>query len=593
MRPAFYRRAAALLVLLHLLLAGAYSAWNPLGEAPDEADHWAYVVYLARERALPVGPQQTQSKHPPLFHASAALVASLAEPRADFLRPNPDIALAPGPTQSPNFFIHTAQEAWPWRGGALAFHLARGWAVLLSSLTVAAVYGLGRAALPQRPGVALLATGLAAVLPEFAFVGSAVNNDGAAALFATLGLWGGFAIYQGRGRLRCGWWTPPALGLGLLAKVSTTALWPVVGLLIVLGAAREVLSSERASVGAWRAAVWRTWPRWALTGLAVFVPALVIAAPWWLRNWRLYGDPLGMALVRATVDERSGGWGLAETAWLLRGWFFSFWGKFGGAGHVPYPAWVYWGWGVLALAGVAGLGLAWRRERGTRLPMALLALAALAVAAGIGRYSLIALGTDQGRLLFPALGPLLLLLALGLAAWIPARHAPISGAALTGGVALLAAYGLVGVIRPAFGPPPPPPRDEMAALPVASAPITFGELTLAGWQLADGPLLYWRAEAAPTQDWRTQLRIVAEDGALVWEWQRSPGYGRFSTDRWPAGTVMADRYRVRWPDWAGPGRYRVEVGLAPAGGALVQPNGPQDLVSGDFPYAFLGWLKRP
>lgn len=591
MRPAFYPTAAALLVLLHLLLAGAYSVWNPLGEAPDEADHWAYVVYLARERALPVGPQQTQSKHPPLFHASAALVASLAEPSADFLRPNSDIAIAPGPTQSPNFFVHTAQEAWPWRGGVLAFHLARGWAVLLSSLTVAAVYGLGRAALPQRPGVALLAMGLAATLPEFAFIGSTVNNDGAAALFATLGLWGGFAIYQGGGRLRSGWWTPPALGLGLLAKVSTTALWPVVGLLIVLGAARAGLASGRAPGGAWPAAVWRTRPRWVITGPAVFVPALVIAAPWWLRNWRLYGDPLGLALMRATVDERSGGWGLAETGWLLRGWFFSFWGKFGGAGHIPYPVWVYWLWGALALAGLIGLVITWRRERGARLPMALLALAVLAVAAGIGRYSLIALGTDQGRLLFPALGPLLLLLALGLAAWIPARHAHSLGAALIGGVALLALYGLLGVIRPAFGPPHPPTPGEIAALSVG-VPITFGELTLAGRQLEGDPVLYWQAKAAPAQDWRTLLRVVAEDGALVWEWQRSPGYGRFSTDRWPAGTVMADRYEVKWPGWAGPGRYRVEVGLAPAGGAFVLPNGPQGIVA-DSPYAFLGWLERP
>jgi hypothetical protein len=528
-----------------------------------------------------------------LFHAGAALVASLAEPRADFLRPNPDIALEPGPTQSPNFFIHTAQEAWPWRGGALAFHLARAWAVLLSTLTVAAVYGLGRAALPYRPGVALLAVGLASTLPEFAFVGSAVNNDGAAALFATLGLWGGFAIYQGQGRLPAGWWTPLALGLGLLAKVSTLALWPVVGLLIVLGAARPVLAPDRAVLAAWLRTVWVAWPRWVVTGLAVFAPALLIAAPWWLRNWRLYGDPLGMALVRATVDERSGAWGLAETVWLLRGWFVTFWGKFGGAGHIPYPAWVYWLWGGLALAGVIGLGIVWRRDHAARLPMMLLALACLCVAGGIWRYSLIALGTDQGRLLFPALGPLLLLLALGLAAWAPARYAHVLGAALIGGVALLAIYGLAGVMRPAFSPLPPPTPAEIAADAREGTPVEFGELALVGWQLKGGPVLYWQADAAPTQDWRVLLRVVAEDGALVWEWQRSPGYGRLSTDRWPAGTVVRDAYAVGWPNWAGAGRYRVEVGLAPAGGELVQPSGPPEIVPGDHPYFLLGWLERP
>ena len=41
------------LVLGHLLLALAYGLLNPLGEAPDEADHWAYVVHIAREHELP------------------------------------------------------------------------------------------------------------------------------------------------------------------------------------------------------------------------------------------------------------------------------------------------------------------------------------------------------------------------------------------------------------------------------------------------------------------------------------------------------------------------------------------------------------
>lgn len=583
---------AALLVLLHLLLALAYSVWNPLGEAPDEADHWAYVVYLARERQLPTGPRVTQSKHPPFYHAGAAAIASLAEPRFDFLRANPDIAITPGPTQSPNFFIHTAQEAWPWRDGPLAFHLARLWSVLLSTLAVAAVYGLGRAALPARPGIALLATGIAAALPELAFVGSAANNDGAAAFWSTLALWGAFAIYQGEGRLRPGWWTPLALGLGFLSKVSTAALWPVAGLLILLGAARQAPTAQKGP-RAWLGRLIAAWPRWAGTGLAVFVPALLIAAPWLARNWRLYGDPLGMALVQATVDLRTGPWGWAETVWLLRGWFVSFWGKFGGAGHLSYPVWVYWLLAALSLAGLAGLAVRLRRDRALRLPAALLALAVLAVAVGIWRYSLLALGTDQGRLLFPALGPLLLLLAAGLSAWAPRRGAGWVGAALVLGLAALAVYGLSGVIRPAFAPPPPPTPEELATLSGAGAPVAFGELALAGWRVEETPILYWQAMTAPTQDWRTVLRVTAEDGTLVWEWRRSPGYGRWSTDRWPAGAVVRDRYQIGWPDWAGPGRYRVEVGLMPYGGEPVPPvSEAGSETEPDHPYHFLGWLER-
>ncbi len=197
-RPSPQRARSGLLILLiaHLALTIAYSAMVPLGEAPDEADHWAYIVYLAQERRLPDSPAMTQAKHPPLYHATAALVASLAEPRFDFLRANPDIRLNPAEWDeagSPNFFIHTALEAWPWRDGALAFHLARLWSALLSTLTVWATFGLLRTALPTQPAVAWAGTGLLAFLPEFAFIGGSANNDNLAALCGTLALWGGLA----------------------------------------------------------------------------------------------------------------------------------------------------------------------------------------------------------------------------------------------------------------------------------------------------------------------------------------------------------------------------------------------------------------
>ena len=79
---------ALLFIVGHLVLTLAYSVLNPLGEAPDEADHWAVVVHLAREKALPVGPRITQSKHPPLYHMGAALATTLAEADNTFMRAN-------------------------------------------------------------------------------------------------------------------------------------------------------------------------------------------------------------------------------------------------------------------------------------------------------------------------------------------------------------------------------------------------------------------------------------------------------------------------------------------------------------------------
>ena len=576
---------AILLVLLHALLATAFSIGNPLGEAPDETDHWAYAVYLARERSLPEGPRVTQSKHPPFYHASTAAVASLATPHFGFLRANPDIAIHPSPTQSPNFFIHTTLEDWPWREGVLAFHLGRLWSVFLSSATVAAIYALARRALPKHPNVALLATGLAAALPEFAFIGGSVSNDNAAALFSTLALWGGFTLYRCNGVWQSGWWTPIALGCGLLAKVSTIALWPVIGMCILLGTARGPSNTSIASADNvdWRALL-HHWRRWLISGLVIFLPALAVAVPWLLRNWRLYGDLTGMTLVQQTIDLRTTPWTWPDTLWLLQGWFLSFWGKFGAVGHIPYPSWTYWLLGLVSLVGISGIGLGCR-TRPARLPILLLILAVLLVALSMWQYSLIALGTDQGRLLFPAIGPLLLLLAFGLASWPWEKVRTGLGRALASmliaALTLLALYGLLGVIRPAFAPPPPPSPDALATAE-ASRPMTFGELTLHAWTLQSDPILFWHAPARPTQDWRINLRVTAEDGTLVWEWRRSPGYGRFSTDHWTAGTILRDAYAVQWPEWAGPGRYRVEVTTYPFGGE------PGEV----YPFALVGWLER-
>lgn len=624
------RAALALLLIAHLALTVAYSAIAPLGEAPDEADHWAYIVYLARERRLPESPSMTQAKHPPLYHATAALVASLAEPRADFLRANPDIRLNPADWNeagSPNFFVHTALEEWPWRDGPLAFHLARLWSALLSTLTVAAAFGLLRTTLPNRPAVAWAGAGLLAFLPEFAFIGGSANNDNLAALCGTLALWGGMAIFRAGLRagndetadakmarirgcaqapsrvsrsdcqrekpakassperqmaiLKSGWWTPLALGCGLLAKVSTAALWPVVGIAVVAGiwAAQDTMRQPLA------ARVRHTLPKILIAGLLVFLPALLIAAPWFWRNWTLYGDPLGMEFARQTVDLRTGPWTAADTAWLLRGWFISFWGKFGGAGHIPMAGWLYIGLAVLTA--LAGLGLVramfLRRATGEQFAVALLVLATFLTGLGIWRYSLVALGTDQGRLLYPAVGAIAGLLALGWLGWTPERWHPYAAVAITLLSLVLGSYGLLGVIRPAYAAPATAvwrvteqPQTSMGL----AEPITFGEITLLAAALDGGPILYWTAANRPTQDWRVILRVTAEDGTLIWEWKRSPGAGRFSTDRWPAGYVMRDVYRVAWPDWAVPGRYRVEVTAYPFGGEPVAPP------------LLIGWLMR-
>lgn len=337
-------------VTARLLLGFAYSALNPLGEAPDEADHYAYAVYIGREGRLPEGTTVTQAKHPPLYYLLAAAVARPTGMDFTFLRANPDVGVT-AEAQAPNFFIHTMLERWPWRGGALAMHLGRLLSVLAGAVLVVATYKLGRALWPRGSSVALAAAAFVAFLPESLFIGGAMSNDMLAAMFSALALW---AAVAGRGWLSAAL-AGLCLGLGFVTKVSSVAVWPVAGLAILLADAPppQLISSPLPHT--WRAI------RHSLRSVLAGLIALAVAAPWLVRNWQLYGDPMGTQVMLGTIDRRLGPLMLSDLWWLARGWFLSFWGKFGGAGHLSLPWPFYAVWGALVTGSVAG----WLR--GTRI----------------------------------------------------------------------------------------------------------------------------------------------------------------------------------------------------------------------------------
>ncbi len=549
----YWRTGLVLLLIVRLVLGLAYSALNPLGEAPDEADHYAYVVYIGQEGRLPEGITVTQGKHPPLYYLLAAAASRAAGLDFNFLRANPDVGVT-ADALAPNFFIHTTLELWPWQGGPLAMHGARLVSVLAGLLLVLATWGLGRGLWPARPDLALVGAAFVAFLPESLFVGGAVTNDMLAAALAALALWWAVA---GRG------WpaalgTGIVLGLGFLTKASVIALWPVAGLAVLL-------------VDGWR--VQQPFRRVSRFVLVAFV-ATAIAVPWLWRNWTLYGDPLGTPVVLGTIDRRTTP---LDLVWLARGWFLSFWGKFGGAGHIPLPWPLYALWTVILLGAVAGgaLRLSHREPRahGGHAPelapdsvskssgssvtsvadrnavrWTVLAGAPLLVMLSMVSYSQVALGTDQGRLLFPALAPIGLLIAAGLAAWLPPHRSRWLALALAGVMLMAALLALQLGIRQSFAPPLASTAETAAATPVQAAAGPL-ELVAVAWQPATGaepPLtLYWRAaQPLVEEDLRVILRVYGDDAAVLWEWKRSPGAGRYSTDRWQPGQVIRDAYRI-------------------------------------------------
>ena len=600
------RRIFLVILFIYLALAVGYSAVVPLGEAPDEADHYAYIVYLGVNRSLPVGPEVTQGKHPPLYHAASAALSAWTGLDFTFLRSNPD-AVPLGPDKPPNFFVHTTLESFPWRGGALALHLARLLSVALGAVTLWAAWRLGQEVFPSRPAVGLIAAAFLAGLPGFLFISGSANNDNAA------GAAGALVVLLCAATLASGLrWRRTALlglflGLGLLAKIGTLALWPLAAL-AVGGAwwlARRPAKDCQSSEGL---TVLRAGAHLALA----YGIGLLFAAPWLLRNVRLYGDPFGWELVRATVDQRVGPIGLREAIWLLEGFHPTFWGRFAAAGQVPMPTWVYMLTAILTVTIVIGAIRFLLRSELTinhspftinhSLPfhLTLLAAAPLLMFLSIYRYSAIALGTDQARLMWPALSAMAVWVGMGvvgLADWVGKEGKERKGGkegeegkggkrgrdfgvvvGFAVGMALFGLAALLGVIRPGFAPPQPVTMAEAGA----AAPLArFGDLELVGVELPDGPLaqgepvpvrLLWRAAAPLADDLRPALRLVHQDGWLAAEWSHSPAGGRYSTDRWRLGEVIADDYLVL-PQPGSPGMFTVEVGVRPFGGDWLDPAG--------------------
>ncbi len=550
-----------LLLAARLLLGVAYSATNPLGEAPDEADHYAYAAYIGSTGTLPSDPSMTQAKHPPLYHVVAALAGAPAGHDATFLRSNPDAGFTEG--AAPNFFIHTALESWPWSDGALAMHLARLVSVAAGLLLTAATWGLARRVWPGWASGAAAAAAFAAFLPESLFVGSSVSNDITAAALAASALWAAWPSGRtSRASRQTAALAGLLTGLAALTKVSAAAVGPAVALALMMPRADGEAARPRLV-------------RAVIAGATALVPLI----PWLLRNLALYGDLLGTPMILATVDRRTGPLTTGDLAALASGWFTGFWGKVGAAGHLPLSRWHYSVWAAVAfLAATGWLLLVLRRRRDPlwRGPAALgvLALwaAPLLVAASIVEYSRLALGTDQGRLLFPALAPLALLVAGGFASWAPDEWREGAGWLLA---AVMLVAGTAGLfeLRTIFAAPAPAQAAE--AGPARAIGREFGgemELVSVRWPVGSRDLtLFWRLPAPVAGDLRTHVRIIRADGQVVWEWKRSPGAGRLSTDRWQAGQVMADKYRI--PSEAASCAARLELAVYRFPEGYLQPQG--------------------
>ncbi|MEE9491485.1 MAG: hypothetical protein V3V80_04195, partial [Dehalococcoidia bacterium] len=177
------QRLAILILVVHLALGVLYSVAVPIWEAHDEWGHYAFVRYLATERAFPppgtkLVERYDESVQPPLYYILGALATFWINTDDGLeLTTNPYATTGDG-TGGVNFAVHRwGAESFPYRGTVLGIHVTRLVSVLLSTLVVWSTYLIGRSLFPAREELALGAMAINAFWPQFLFIGSVVNND--------------------------------------------------------------------------------------------------------------------------------------------------------------------------------------------------------------------------------------------------------------------------------------------------------------------------------------------------------------------------------------------------------------------------------
>lgn len=587
-------RTQSLVVGGFIVLATIYSVVTPLFETPDEVWHFRFITHVAETGTLPIqdpespGPWRQEGSQPPLYYLLAApFVAPMDTSDVDLItQRNPHAAVGQaGADGNVNFVVHTARERFPWQGATLAAHLARLVSALLGAATVALTYLLALevfsarrpprfsavqprsglqhvAGIPTQPDspprrrrsgsredahvFAIGAALLVALNPQFLFISSAINNDNLVIMLATLTLVLLLRLVnRGVSRRRLVE-LGVVIGLAALSKLSGLGLWPLVALLLL------ALSWERRDPMALL--------RWSAT---VFGIAGLIAGWWYVRNWALYGDPTGLNVMLQVFGHRSEPVSPLQLAREFQGLRWSYWAVFGWFNLLP-PAWVLRFFDLLSLLGTAGL-IAFVSQRMRARNWAILGRLGIPIAwliialVSLGRWTMMTSAT-QGRLLFPAISAVSMMLFTGLATLVPGRRRGLLLAALALLMAGIGLYTAFGVIRPAYAPPPALSASQIDAIPHPLRDVVFDDrIALAGYEVVPESVapgddlrvtLYWQGLQPIQRDYSLFIHLVGENEVILGQRDSYPGRGNAPTSEWQPGVVLRDSYRLRVPPTA-------------------------------------------
>ena len=555
------------------VLGVVYSVVIPLFEAPDEIWHFSLVRVLAARRSLPVQPTGgkniwlREAGQPPLYYLVTAPIVALLDTSdfPEFVRFNvahPAVTTGSFST-SPNIFIHTPYERFPYEGAVLAVHIVRLLSVLWGAITVVGAYLVTREIVPSRPGLALAVASFTAFNPHFIFMNSVVNNDGCAAGMCGLCLW--LTIRVTRFEQEAGFCRKNlaslsvlggVLGLALLTKMSALAMLPLVALALLL-----IWWRDR-NIGALL-----------IRGLVVFGLAALVGAWWYVRNWVLYGDPLGWGIW--LIDIPVVRIGLLELVRQFGHVATSYWSPYDGL----FPPSVFWALGLLAVMAIVGLlRLTVQREARAHMYAEGLVLAGtwfVLLFISLIRY-MRTTPSDEGRLLFPGIGAFALFLALGVESAAGQRRVRAIASGVGIGLLVFCCTTPFYAIAPRFASPlvasaegllvEVPFDDASFAGRVEGAEQAY-RVRLLGMEVEPGEIqpgdtidvtLYWEAQSPSPARLRAVVQLWTMGGRFLGQRDATPAGEVYPPDLWRTGDVVRDVYRVR-VDEDGPAMCRVAV----------------------------------
>jgi hypothetical protein len=566
-------------LLLYAIFGIMFMVSTPIFEASDELWHFGMVEYIKENGfALPVidvsDPEKVyennrdtiyrqEGSQPPLYYVASAVVLAPFDisDAEQYREPNPHVqAGVPGSYGNKNLVLHEVTRP-PLSGTPLAVYTLRLLGLLMGGVTVWAVYHCGKLISPQRPVVGIVAAVLSAFNPMFLFISASVNNDNLVIMLNSLAIWLALVTMREGFELKRSIAIAVLIALASITKLSALVLIPV----IVLGAL-------------WVARRGKDWQGFATLIVAMVVAWAVIAGWWYFRNVYLYGELFGTFTMAQVAGVREDPFTFGTALSEFQGFRLSYWGVFG-AFNIQTTALFYALADFMAFVSIFGVLFLLAQLASVRdFSFARRELTLLLFVLGIAILGLIAFFNwtrltyaTQGRLLFPFMGAISPLLAVGLVEvvwWVlfllspPDRSFVRAGEAVPEPVlnqsmrypmyflALIAFLVPITTLAPQYRAPQP--VDAIPAT-VSRVDADYGDIHLIGYEAVDrryfpGEVVrltfYWQVEQQSEEDLSVGITLVSPTGDRLGGIDTYPGAGTLRTSTWEAGKIYADTYQI-------------------------------------------------